>query len=375
MAGGLLNIPGVPINPLGLMSRQLYATASSLTAVRMDAANEAVMLTGQIFTEDGGSHTIDTSGSSSIGWRSAAVTFANAGTTLKVGVADLDTANGPPSRAVNVADVITFDVAAAFTGGGGGVTANAWQTSVPTTGSKTIAHGDFVCIAWQMTARGGADFVDCGHVNSLSNTLIPCVSTFLGGVYGTTVCIPNIVLRFSDGTYGYMYGAYVMSSQSSYSWNNTSGQKEYGNLFRVPFQSAVNGVMANIALNANADVVLYSDPLGTPVAERSLTLDVNNTSVSGPSPFLFSSPFVIQPNTDYVVALKPSSATNIAISYKVYGNAAHQASESGGGNGYAVSRDAAAFAALNSGLERLVMAPLVSAFNVTGYSPHAGDFF
>ncbi len=134
----LVKLTGMPIIPIGAASRQDGATLVGLSTVTIDAANEAAIMIGHIYWEDGGSHTIDTTGSSSIQWMSGAVTFANAGTTFNVGIAAVNTTAGPPGRAVNVADVITFDVVAVFTGGLGGVTGSAWQTSVPTVGTRIV---------------------------------------------------------------------------------------------------------------------------------------------------------------------------------------------------------------------------------------------
>jgi hypothetical protein len=96
LIGGILSVSGIP--------------TTTTTATTLDAANEAVIYIGHMWWEDGGSHTVDTSGSSSLNWRTTTVTFANAGTRVKVGLADVVNAAGPPARAVNVSDVITFDV-------------------------------------------------------------------------------------------------------------------------------------------------------------------------------------------------------------------------------------------------------------------------
>lgn len=119
----LVSLPGGFSVSVGIgMYNVRNNTPIQLNNVTMDAANEAIIAIGHMATSDKGSHTINTTGSSSIGWRSGAVTFANAGTTVKVGIAPVDTTNGPPGRASHVTDVIAFDVSADFTGGGGGIT-------------------------------------------------------------------------------------------------------------------------------------------------------------------------------------------------------------------------------------------------------------
>lgn len=358
-------LDGVPMLVIGVPQRHFYPSAVAMGSTAIDAANEAVIMVGQVYTSDGGSHTIDTSGSSSLGWRCGTATFSNAGTTVKVGLAPVDTANGPSARAANTANVIDFDVFASFTGGGGGITGNAWQESVPTSGSKTVANGDLVAFAIQMTARGGTDAVNPNGINGpLTTAGLPTWSTYTGGSYATPGRLPNAVITFSDGARGYFYGGYVASGISSTTWNNTSGTKEYGNLIQLPFPAKAFGIVCSAAISGDTDAILYSDPLGTPSAQKTVSIDLNTVGDSTASvhSVLFASPYSMAANTPYAAILKPTSATNISLSYKTFGATAHQNSESGG-NGYAISRNAGAFASQNSGLDRYSIGLLVGAFD------------
>ena len=67
-------------------------TAIPSAAMTIDAAVEAVHYTGQVFLEAGsGSKTISSAGGK-IHWRtSGTVTFANAGTTIRIGLQDVST--------------------------------------------------------------------------------------------------------------------------------------------------------------------------------------------------------------------------------------------------------------------------------------------
>lgn len=328
----------------------------------IDATNEAIIMAGQVFTEDGGSHAINTTGSSALGWRSAGVTFANGGTVAKVGLADLDLSAGPPGRAAHASNVISFDVSADFTGGAGGITANAWQESVPTTGAKTVANGDFLAFAVQLTARAGADsvVVACGAPGS--NPAMPYVTAFQSSSYTLLAQVPNAVITFSDGVRGYFYGGYVASTHTNQGWNNGSATKEYGNLIRLPFPAKAYGLIARGAFSGDTDLVLYSDPLGTPAAEKTVSVDLNIVGTASDAPIcvMFPSPFTLNANTPYGAIFKPTSVTSITAQYKTYGNAAHQTSESGG-DGYAINRASGAFAQQNSGLDRFGIGLLIGA--------------
>lgn len=366
----LVALDGTPLVAVGQVGVDGTIFLGGSNATLLDAANEACIMVGQVFTDDGGSHTIDTTGSSSLGWLTGSLTFANAGTTVKVGLAAVDTATGPPARAANVADVITFDVSKSLTGGGGGITANAWQTHVPDAGTKTIAHGDIVAFAVQMTARGGADAVrpTMGSV-ALGGSTLPTVTGFTGAAYSLSSSYPNVVITFSDGTLGFLYGSNVFTTQNTtQTWNNT-GTNEYGNFFQMPVPVKIYGLTLNCAVSGDADFVLYSDPLGTPVAQKTCSVDLNTVgSATANKNFvvLFSSPYSTTASQPLAGIIKPTSATNVSSIYLTVNSSSHQKAYSLGTNCYAVNRASGAFAAQNSSKDRFAIGLLVGAFDLGG---------
>jgi hypothetical protein len=343
--------------------------AALATAATIDAANEACIFFGQIFTEDEGSHTIDTTGSSSLGWKSGALTFANAGTTVKVGLAALNTTTGPPVRAANVADVVTLDVSRSIVGGSGGITANTWQEHVPTAGSKTIANGDFVAFVVQMTARAGVDSVIVQSTTTpASSAPVLCGTTSIAsGAYAAQARLPNAVITFSDGILGYFYGGQVaVTGVTVQSWNSGSATKEYGNFLQPPFPGKVYGILANCSVDGDTDFILYSDPLGTPVAQNTVSVDANaigQASTNNWLPLLFSSPYTFTANQPLAVIIKPTTATTISSPYKTFQISGHQKTEPLGAGSYAVNRASGAFAAQNSNKDRFAIGLLVGAFD------------
>lgn len=332
----------------------------------LDQTNECMIAIGRVKTADGGSHTIDTTGSSSLQWMSGSTTFANAGTTCKVGLAPVDTANGPPPRASNTTNAINFDVSASFTGGGGGITANAVQTSVPTSGTKTLANGDLVAFAVQTTAIGGADAIQVIFASLSMNIHAPVVTGFLNGAYGGIgPGRPNVIITFSDGTLGWIEGSDILRTRSARTWNSGSATKEYGQLYQLPFPAKVCGIYGWLFASANTDVVLYSDPLGTPVAEKTVSIDFN-TYLSTSSPFYFeeyfTSPYTTTANQPIGAVLKPGGS-NISAYYKTLGSATHRVADPWGTSGYGISRASGAFANANSSLDHYYIGLILSAFD------------
>lgn len=348
----------VPIGP-GFLSPQSTPSNSFIT---LDATNEACIFIGHVVTSDEGSHTIDTSGSSKLEWATSAVTFANAGTTIKVGLAAVLTTVGPPARAVHVSDVITFDVSGTITGGGG-ITANAMQSHVPDTGSKTIAHGDLVAFAVQMTARGGVDSVTVLGSITQSSTQRPTCTSFTGAAYATQVILPNVVITFSDGAVGYFHASDILTATTTRLWSSGDATKEYGQLYKLPWPMKVYGLWGWVSPAADFDVILYSDPLGTPVASRTVSIDANIVSTSGGRKFavLFSSPYAAGADQNIAAVFKPG-ALNISVYYKTIGAAGHRVADPWGGDGYGVSRASGAFANANASLDHYYIGLIAGAF-------------
>lgn len=363
----LVALDGTPLVPVGIGMPLGALALPTVVNTTQDATNEACIMYGQVFTDDGASHTIDTSGSSSIGWLCASATLANAGSTFKVGLAPLDTSAGPPARAVNSSDAITFDVSKSYTGGGA-IPSVGWVESAPDTGTKTIANGDRIVLATQMTARAGADSILTACGGTSTSTGIG-VTSFTGGAYAAVGAVPDAVITFSDGHLGFFFGGCVSSTPSTtQTWNNTSGTKEYGNYFLMPVPAKIYGIYVACTFAGDADVILYSDPLGTPVAEKTVSIDLNTIAAANArwNPFLFSSPYTTTASQPTASIVKPTSATNVGMPYKTFNASAHQKSETLGTNGYAVSRASGAFAAQNSNKDRFAIGLLVGAFDAGG---------
>lgn len=306
----LVALDGTPLIQLGFRQQGLL-TDWTATNVTQDATNEAAICYGQIITDDGGSHTLDTSGSSSIGWRTGGVTFANAGTTFKVGLATMDTATGPPARATNASDVVTFSVSKSMTGGGAGVTANAWQAHTPDTGSLAVANGDFIAFCTQMPARGGADSILTTAL-AISTTVYRLgITSFVGGAYGAVAAVPNCIITFSDGHKGWFAGTSVFSTGTTTNFNSGSSPNERGNYFQAPFPMKIYGLYGFTGIGGDCDYILYSDPLGTPVAEQTVRIDANTVSVNSSRLFevMFTSPYTTTANQPLGAVVKPATGS------------------------------------------------------------------
>lgn len=347
-----------------------HITGNLSSTGTLDAANESIAFIGHIWWEDGGTHTVDASGASSIGLKLSTVTFADGGTELKIGLAAVD-ATAVPGRAAHSSDVITFDVSKTLTGGGGGITTGVWNEFAPDTGSKTIAHGDLIAVAAQMTARGGSDSVIVqSPTNVQSQTPTMGFSVTFTGSYTAATQVPNCTIVASDGTIGFLMGSMVCSNTNAgTSFSSSTGTKEAGNYMQFPYPVTIAGVMLSSSVAADFDICIYGDPLGTPTLLASRSVDVTGLGVATSGRygyFLFATPLELPANTPIAVVLKPTTTTSITLLYLTVNNANHLKAHSLGTNAYGVTRNTGAFAAQNSGKDRYGIGVLISKFEVGG---------
>lgn len=302
------------------------AGAASLGAIALDLTGETLHMCGQIYFAGGyssDSKTISAAGGGKIHWRTSTVTFANAGTTFKVGIQDLSSASNPSQGDG------TFDVYASFTGGGGGITGGAAQSSTMTSGSKTLTHGQDIAVTFEMTARAGADSVTPCATNppkGISAFGYPgCTDNTSGSYVRSGSAYPMAIIQFDDGTLAYFVDQiFMIASSATVDFAlDTATADEYANIFYNTVPVNVIGVTLNAypltSVSADSEVILYSDPLGTPVAERTYVWDatISQGVATGGKKILFATPFLMRPYTSYAISLRP---TVNAQSVRTYSN-------------------------------------------------------
>lgn len=348
-------------------------TAIPSAALVIDAAAEAVHYTGQVFLEAGsGSKTISSAGGK-IHWRtSGSVTFANAGTTLRIGLQDVSTAAAPTQGDG------TYDVYADLVGGTDTIAASTAHATAMESGTKTIAHGDKVTIVIEMTARGGTDSVGILYQTGGQgvDSLFPSFTSYLASTWGKVAGQPLVTLEFDDGTFGGIFTGPPVPGASTGTAvtfaSNTGTADEYGNVFSFPFPVVVEGVWSITYPTSNAadyEVCLYSDPFGTPTLIEAVTVDATQVSTAN-SPrthsVMFAAARTLAQNTVYAVTARPTTTTTIGCYYHDY-TAAGAAVAPLGQNLYSIRRldNAGSFSDYNGGTaktRRMVMGLILGGF-------------
>lgn len=310
--GGRLMIPTANATATG--------DAALSTTATLDALGEAIHYSGQVYMVTGsGSHTISSAGGK-IHWRTGTVTFANAGTTLRIGIQDVST-TATPGHGDG-----TFDVYADLVGGTDTVASTVNYATAMETGTKTIAHGDHISVVWTLTARGGTDSVVVASILNTApmlNQNYPAVTTYLSATWSRANSPPCLMIEFDDGAFGYIVGGGTLStSNTPQVYNSGTGTAdEYGNIFSFPYPVVMDGIWFNGNPNtasADFEVCLYSDPLGTPVLIEAITFDASRSSdVASPRQMslLFSTPRELLQNTTYGLTVRPTTADDVTTYY------------------------------------------------------------
>ncbi len=310
-------------------------------ATVMDAVGEMVAYIGYVwFPEGPGTSKTLSSAGGKIEFLTGTTghVWASAGTTLRVGIQDVSTTTGPPAQPD---EVWTGEPQVDLVQGVDALAATTWKVATLTSGSRTLTHGDLIAVVFDMTVRNG---VDAATVNGWSTSGIlhrPITSMKLGaGWVATAVVIPNVVIVCDDGTLCSLENTYPVTAATARSINTGTTPDEIGNIIVAPFDCKVSSLWTNIN-NATGEfeLSLYSDPLGTPISERSVTIDLNQMqSVSGRPIHLNIPEFTMSAGVAYAVTLRPTTATTCGTYDVTYNHANHAKFHPGGLSTYKCTR-------------------------------------
>lgn len=306
----------------------------------LDASGEKCAMFGMVQWADGGSHTINTSGSSKFLWRGGTTAvFDNASSVLEVGIQGVAT-SGPPAQpdgSFTVKAVVTTAADASPTL----TTTNSWHSVTPTTGSATLAHGDLVAFVLDFSTVAGSDalHVQIGSYNATSYTLFPTTNAYASAAWGATGAgaLPNCVFVASDGTLGTLYGSQLFGLPVVLStWVATTNPDERGMIFRVPFSCKVGGfwcMMRTTDASSDFTLELTSSPESTRSSLASVTVDGAKLAATGLDRIMeipLASEVSLTAGVDYCVSVRATGSSNIRFCYQTLGDAGYRAFFPGG---------------------------------------------
>jgi hypothetical protein len=334
----LVNIPGgfwLPPPQRGSAWINFVNTSSVI-----DATGEKFAWIGRVWNK-----TRETKSIRKVGFRFGSVTKAG-GSGLTISLQNVDTTNGPPYQPDG-----TQDQSVAIANADAGFVTNAYYLTGNLSADRSVAYGELIAVVAEYDGGGrlGADAVHFigMSANFATDGLIAgpgCV--LLTASWAGANMIPNILLEFSDGTYGTLDGARPGSSVTGVAFNSGSAADEIAMEFTVPFACKCDGawIYLQAASGADFDAVLYE---GT-TAVATVSVDANAISAAA-SPRLcrVSWPEVtLSTSATYRLALKPTTGNNVtAYSINVADNAYLQAWPGGEGWVYTDRVDGGSWAA------------------------------
>jgi len=292
----------------------------SFTSSTANAAGESFGIVGQVrIVGNATGKVLSAAGNGKILWASTTVTFATAGTTFRVGIQDVDLSTGLEDG--------TFDVFKEYVQGTDTIATNGFNVATMTSGTKTLSDGDLIAIVAEMPVRNGADSViiggsTVGYVTNASSLGFPYGTVDTAALAKSNAAMLYALIQFDDGTVGWILGATPLrAAPTSVAFNSGSTPDEYCATFVSNLRIQISGISvqaSGIASTDNFEVILYTDPYGTPSATVTLTPDPDVLGAAASSNslhFYHITPTTLTANTVYGVALRPTTTNNINIHY------------------------------------------------------------
>lgn len=278
--------------------------------------NSVFAATGNRVAQIGAVWFPDRTGSKSIRrvqFRFGAVTKAG-GSALTVSLQDVDLVNGPVIRPDGTADQTV-----AIANADAGFAANAWYRTNTLSADRTVNYGDLLAVVFDYDGAGrlGADTVSIAGLGLSSGVNFPinqqaAFVTLTAGTWAVTNAITNIVLEFSDGTFGTLLGSVPASAVNSHAYNSGSTPDEFAMKITPNVDISVDGlgVATAFATGANAELVLYTNTTAT----QTVVIDQNATINTSVRPLMRAVPETDwSASTDYYVAIKATTANNVTV--------------------------------------------------------------
>jgi hypothetical protein len=293
----------------------------SFSTATIDATGEQVAFVGPVwFKERTGTKDIR-----KVGFRFGTVTKAG-GSGLTVSLQTVSATALQPDG--------TPDETVAIATGDAGFVTNAWYQTGNLSADRTVAYGEMlaVVIEYDGSGRLGADTVGIlGLAAEVAGPFHKSSTVLFTASWATTFLIPNVILEFSDGTFGTLAGGFPCSAVGTLTYNSGSTPDENALKINTPFPwkaDSFGGIFG--AMNVgDSETVLYEGTSAMSNATRANDKD----HMLGSSRFLYDTfdaevgPCAI--NTDYYLSIKPG-ASNVVLNYFDVAAAGHLQAHGGG---------------------------------------------
>lgn len=304
----------------------------------LDAAGEMAAYIGHVwFPEGPGTVKTVSSAGGAIQFLTGTLTWATAGTTVRVGLQDVSASLGPPAQPD---EVWTGEPYKELVQGTDALSADTWTTATISTGSRSIEHGDLIAVVFDMTVRNGADSVIVKGLNIPAQHHRPVGALKTGGTWNTTnTVLPNVVITCDDGTLASIDGSIPVSAVTTRTYNTGSTPDEYGNIIALPFDCEIDELYCVVDPDNEFELNLYNEALATPNQLHERVVDPNQvTSTSARPMTVMLAQHVLAAGTNYAVTIRPTTASSVSTYEFTVSTANHLKFYPGGTNVYKCTR-------------------------------------
>lgn len=323
-------------SPIWLPAPPPSITSVAYTSSVIDATGEKFAWTGHVQTPNRGAKSIR-----NVGFLFGTVTKAG-GSALTVSLQDAALAATPTQPDE------TQDQTVAIANADAGFVTNGWYTTGNFSADRAVNHGDKLSVVVEYDGSGRLSS-DAVYFRNVARNYLGGAGPFPAASLKTASwalqnVVPNIILVFSDGTFGTLKGSFPCSAISSRAFKqDTAGSDEYAVEIPVTWDCKVDGLWAIFSLAAvtsDFDFVLYNGT--TAMTGGTVSYEGNWSAGGGEIRFIevaFSQEIELEAGTTYRLAIKPTQTTStVSLAYFDVATAGHMGVHSLGASCVLTSR-------------------------------------
>lgn len=290
--------PWWPANP------QDVTVQPAAQSVVIDATGELCAYMGRVWNPSRSTKSVER-----VGFRFGTVTKAG-GSGLTVSLQDVSLTSGGPMQPDGVQDQTV-----AIANGNASFASNTWIRTGTLSANRSVAYQELLAVVIEFDGSGrlGADSVAISATQTMSSggQRQAGVSHYTGS-WAAQQAAPNIVLEYSDGTFGALEGGWPYSAINNHTYNSGTGTAdEYAMEFTVPVPVKVDAIWAPVGVagaTSDFDIVLYE---GT-TALATVSVDGNHSSTTSARGCFVPIPEqTLSTSSTYRIAVKPTTANNV----------------------------------------------------------------
>jgi hypothetical protein len=233
------------------------------------------------------------------------------------------------------------------------LTANGWNTTGNLSADRTVAFGEQVAVVFDYATFTAADSVIISGVQNVPSSAnanaLTSVAVLFTGSWAAAMVFPNVVLEFSDGTFGTLYGTLPVLTVTTVTWSNSAADDARGLEFSLPIPCKIDGLWVYMsASGASADFAVEVWDGTSVMANGTVTIDADQTLATGSAKAMFvpfAAELTLAANTTYRATVRPTTANNISLLAYDLNDAAHRVCYGGTATSYNTKTDGGAWGA------------------------------